>query len=162
MNLRILKKLSKRAAPLLSLLGDDRQQFPAERCENYTHTCGHDRKHWERHGSIHSKPLSSRYLHYLPRHGKRYVTMREPAHPLKGTIMVGAMCGYYEPEWEEETAWESLCNLVIGHFTDWVEVDTGDCTAIDMVVSRDFYYPSEVFKAAEEIIALRRERGEVA
>jgi len=25
----------------------------------------------------------------------------EPHHPRKGTVMVGAMCGYYEPERDE-------------------------------------------------------------
>ena len=37
MNLRTLKKLSKRAARYLPILGDNRQQFPAIGDENYHH-----------------------------------------------------------------------------------------------------------------------------
>lgn len=50
------------------------------------------------------------------------------SHPLKGTPMTGAMSGYYEPEWDERTAWEELVNHVgFGHRpegmsdTDWEE-----------------------------------------
>lgn len=151
MNLRILKKLSKRAAPLLAALGDQREQFPAERWESYTSTTGHDRKHWTRNASIHSEPMFRSDLHYLPKHGLRYVAMREPVHPLKGTVMVGEMVGYYEREWEEETAWESLLTRVNEHFTAWTRngpvwhgprLDT----------------PTRVLKAAREIIAGASER----
>lgn len=33
-------------------------------------------------------------------------------HPLAGTPMVGGMSGYYEPEWDEETAYEALHHIV--------------------------------------------------
>ncbi|MEN7529281.1 hypothetical protein [Cupriavidus sp. DL-D2] len=157
MNLRILKKLSKRAAPLLPLLGDDRKQFAADKYESYTCTGGHDRKHWERNRSIHATPLFRNDLHYRPKHGLSYVSMRQPVHPLKGTIMVGAMCGYYEPEWEEETAWESLRSMVLDHFTEWVDVD-GDYVP-EPKLMREFFYPTQVFDAAEEIIEKRALRG---
>jgi len=146
MNLRILKKLSKRAAQLLPLLGDSRGQFPARRGDSYTCTSGHDSKHWERNSTIHVKPLCLGYRTYLPKHGKRYVTMCNPHHPLKGTVMVGEMVGYYEPEWEEETAWESLCTLVRNHFLDWTP---------DGAVWRGprLDTPTRILRAAREIIA---------
>ncbi|OBR52380.1 hypothetical protein [Paraburkholderia tropica] len=146
MNLRILKKLSKRAAPLLVPLGDEREQFAAEKGRNYQHLGGHDRKHWDRMRSIHADaPHGS--IAYLPKHGQRWIHMRTPYHPLKGTVMVGAMCGYYEPEWEEETAWESLSRLVCEHFTDWDENGP--------VFERTFRYPSEILRAAHKLIAAR-------
>ncbi|AJW99616.1 hypothetical protein BM43_3165 [Burkholderia gladioli] len=118
MNLRILKKLSKQAAPLLPLLGDRRKQFPAEKGECYTSTGGHDLKHWERHRVRY--PFE-RDIKYRPASGEYWIVMRPPRHPLKGTVMVGSMEGYYEREWSEETAWESLCRLVCDHFTTWGE-----------------------------------------
>ena len=33
--------------------------------------------------------------------------------------MVGAMVGYYEPEWEEETVWDLLCAWMYCSTTDW-------------------------------------------
>ena len=38
--------------------------------------------------------------------------------------MVGAMSGYYEPEWDEETAWEALRKAVFWHY---VEIDDDGC-----------------------------------
>jgi hypothetical protein len=119
-NLRILKKLSKRAAPLLPLLGDDRKQFKAEKGDSYTSVRGHDFKHWERMRSVHGDTFRGT-IKYRPKHGRGWIAMMEPPHPLKGTVMVGEMVGYYEPEWEEHTAWEALHRLVIEYFTDWNE-----------------------------------------
>lgn len=48
MNLRTLKKLFKRAAPWLPLLGDNREQFCAEAHNNYHGCFIGDRKHRER------------------------------------------------------------------------------------------------------------------
>ncbi|WP_186275820.1 hypothetical protein [Burkholderia gladioli] len=141
MNLRILKKLSKQAAPLLPLLGDRREQFPAEKGDCYTSTTGHDRKHWERMRALY--PFEGD-IKCRPAQGMHWIVMREPRHPLKGTIMVGSMVGYYEREWCEETAWESLCCLVSDHYTDWNEhgpVWTGPKLG----------YPSQVLRAARAI-----------
>ncbi len=81
MNLRILKKLSKKAAPLLMHFDHRGELFLAQRGENY-------------HGLV------------IERHPK--VKEWSAVHPLKGTPMVGAMEGYYEPEWSERTAWDEL------------------------------------------------------
>jgi hypothetical protein len=93
MNLRTLKKLSKRSAAILSAhYGKDIPEiFLAERGENY-------------HGVVIRCP-----------HGKSGESLDLCDchwHPLKGTPMLGATTGYYEPEWSEKTAWEWLQDLV--------------------------------------------------
>lgn len=145
MNLRILKKLSKRAAPLLHQLGDAREQFRAERGESYQSLGGHDRKHWER--TRVRNPLRRRgNFTYRPKDGKNWILMREPSHPLKGTVMVGERAGYYEPEWEEETAWEALHRALANHFTEWTEDGP---TWVGPRLSS----PTQVFTAAERVVA---------
>ncbi len=158
MNLRILKKLSKRAAPLLSMLGDDRVQFRADdSCKSFTNIGGHDFKHWDRMSVPHGNPSLGSFK-YLPRHGLRWIVMSEPWQPWKGTVMVGESVGYYEPEWEEETAWEALQRAVVEHFTDWNEDGP--------IALRKFDTPGDYFRAAHEIIAeaalakARQEAGE--
>lgn len=115
MNLRILKKLSKRAAPLLPLLGDGRQQFAAD-------------------------PDDSGYISTKVESRDKYPMA------LKGTIMVGGMSGYYEPEWDEESAWCALRQLVHWHF---IEVD-GE--TLKVTPTRRLRTPSEIFKAAHEML----------
>lgn len=150
MNLRILKKLSKRAAPLLVELGDDRQQFHADKCDNYTGLLIRDRKHFERMRSPHGDPSGREGSIKRPARDKHggYISMWPPHSPRKGTIMVGATSGYYEPEWDEETAWEALSNRVHADLTDWSE---------DGPVTRPtFRHPGEIFAAAKDLIAERR------
>ena len=153
MNLRTLKKLSKRAAPLLPQLGDDRQQFPAERGDNYTGRIIWDRKHWER-SNCHPtyEPISEGEIVYATRAGRR-VVMRWPCHPRKGTVMVGAVSGYYEPEWDEETAWEALSKLVRMEFTDWTPELADEMEPA--VLLRPLDTPSAIFRAAADLLASR-------
>jgi hypothetical protein len=115
MNQRILKKLSKRAAHLLPLLGDNRKQFRAE-------------------------PDDSGYFKTAVKTRDRY------AMALKGTVMVGAVSGYYEPEWDEETAWCALSQLVRWHF---IEVD-GE--TLQVTPTRPLRNPSQIFKAAHDML----------
>lgn len=144
MNLRIHKKLSKRAAPLLAALGDSRDQFPAQKWECYACTGRCDWKHWER--SRARYPLDRRgERKWRPKDGKNWIVMCCPDHPWKGTIMVGSMEGYYEREWEEESAWQSLCNRIFDHFTDWGE----DGAIYTGPVLRN---PTQIFAAAHDII----------
>ena len=150
MNLRTLKKLSKRAAPLLPLLGDDRKQFPAERWDNYTGLLIMDRKHWERGRSVHDGLYDEREIKTPARDGNGWICMHPPHHPRKGTTMVGALSGYYEPEWDEETAWEALEKTVMVHFTDWhPDHDVPPLT-------RRLDTPSDVLRAAKDMIAENR------
>lgn len=149
MNLRTLKKLSKKAAPLLPLLGDDRNQFRAAhhmQCKNYFHTIILERKHWERGRSVHGDPLRHLERKSLAKDGQGWVWRAPPSHPRKGTIMVGSMYGYYEPEWEEETAWEALCSLVRTYFSDW------DPEKENVVLTRYFERPGDIIRAAHEMI----------
>ncbi|MBN9033724.1 MAG: hypothetical protein BGO05_26230 [Rhizobiales bacterium 63-7] len=171
MNLRILKKLCKRAAPLLLQLGDDREQFPSEKWENYHGTFIGDRKHWDRgrcHPSYEGRngwgtPRGAEVV-FTTRAGRRIV-MGPPVHPRKGTIMVGAPSGYYEPEWDEQCAWSALESLVLDHFTDWDLVErwqerefaSEDAEKFEWPVggalTRDLSSVSLIFAAAREIIA---------
>lgn len=153
MNLRILKKLSKRAAPLLPLLQDGREQFASEKHDNYH---GYiylimDRTCWERGRSVHADLISQGEIKKPAADGKGWVYMRPPSHPLKGTMMVGGMSGYYEPEWDEECCWSALEALVRAHFTDW-DPDHDDVPPL----TRDLSTPSKVFAAAHDLIAESR------
>lgn len=143
MNLRILKKLSKRAAPLLPLLGDAREQFRAEREDSYTGLLIRERKHFERGRSRDAAAFREGEVRYLAKDGNGFVCIYPPSHPREGTIMVGATSGYYEPEWVEETAWEALSSLVHHHFATWDERGP---------TWRKFRNPREIFDAAREIL----------
>ncbi len=157
MNLRILKKLSQRAASYLPLLGDKREQFAATEGENYHGLVIHARKHWERCESVHADTFSRDEIVLAPRcrAGTRlpFIKLRPPHHPWPGTIMVGSIEGYYEPEWSEETAWGALDGLVRDHFFDYQAER----------LTRRLHGPSDIFKAADEMIAAAsdaaRERG---
>lgn len=144
-SLRTLKKLSKRAAALLPLAGDDREQFRAERYENYTGTRISARKHWERSGC---HPTYTGWGEQIVRETRagRKVVLSPPSHPLKGTIMVGAVSGYYEPEWDEETAWDALRSLVYWHFMEY-----GDGEGKPRP-TRTLRTPRQVFQAADDMI----------
>lgn len=148
-NLRILKKLSKRAAPLLTRLGDHREQFRAEPHENYTGLIIPDRKHFERFRSVHDQVCRQGETKWPARDGRGgFIGMYPPHHPTAGTVMVGATTGYYEPEWEEETAWEALETWVRHHFMEYPKDEDGVPT-----LTRRLDTPSHVFAAAAEMIA---------
>lgn len=143
MNLRILKKLSKRAAPLLPVLGDRREQFRSEKHDNYHGYLIKDRKHWERGRSTHADTHGD-MIKRAARDGQGWVYARPPHHPRKGTVMVGAVSGYYEPEWDEECAWKAFEDFICAHFTDW-EADPPKAI-------RRLRMPSDILRAAAELI----------
>ncbi|WP_408585962.1 hypothetical protein [Novosphingobium sp.] len=153
MNLRILKKLSKRAAVYLPLLGDHREQFRSERDDNYHGMHIRARKHFERCPSIHTDTYGNDEIVIAPRsragHRWPYIKVRPPVHPRRGTIMVGATTGYYEPEWDEECAWSALDKLVLCHFTDWSDWE-------HLRPTRNLNTPAAVFAAADVML---REHG---
>lgn len=150
-NLRILKKLSKRAAPLLPLLGDNREQFLSEAGDNYHGMLIRARKHWERCPSVHTDCIREGEFVTAPkrRAGSRYpyIKVYPPSHPWPRTAMVGAISGYYEPEWDEESAWAALSTYVHYHFSDWDEDGS--------TPRRRIRTPRDVFRAAHDIIAER-------
>lgn len=155
MNLRILKKLSARAAPYLAKLGDTRQQFKAEKGENYTGLIITARKHWERCPSVHADTTGRRCIVLQPkcRAGTKwpYVKVYDARQPRKGTAMIGGMSGYYEPEWDEQTAWEALETLVGNHFTDVVFDIKKD--RHELVSTRNLSSIGAIFAAADEMVA---------
>ncbi|WEA24044.1 hypothetical protein [Rhizobium binxianense] len=157
MNLRVLKKLSKRAAGYLSKMGDTRQQFPSERGDNYHGWLVTDRKHWDRRRTHLKFEPRNEYrdrrgaeILHRTRSGKPLL-ISPPTHPRKGTVMVGCTSGYYEPEWDEECAWRALDNLVRGHFTDWEKMEE-ESLPFGGALMRDLSTPSLMFKAADEML----------
>lgn len=148
MNLRILKKLSKRAAPMLPAMGDTRQQFAARKWENYGCPTGMDRKHWDRTRSCHDE-IWGEMIKTPAADGRGWIAIRAPSQPRKGTIMVGSMEGYYEPEWNETSAWLAFEDLLYIHYTDW-EAEAKDETA---GLLRPLDTVSQKFAAARDMIA---------
>jgi len=162
MNLRILKKLSKRAAPLLIALGDRRERFPNDRWEGHTSSTGHERKHWER-GNSRSRIDFHGYVYWQARSGLGNPYMHQPDHPLKGTIMLGWTVGYETPEWEEDDAWTLLEREVRGHWEEFREIpgteDEMGCPEHEWVIHRRFRNPSAILRAVPELIeACRKEQ----
>lgn len=104
------------------------------------------RKHWERGWSVHDEVYFDE-IKTPAKNGRGWTYVKPPSHPRKGTIMVGAMEGYYEPEWSEQTAYEALCDIVFMEFTDWRE-ESQDLT-------RPLNNPSLIFAAAAGLIANR-------
>jgi hypothetical protein len=157
MNLRILKKLSKRAAPLLPLLGDTREQFLAERGENYHGMRITARKDFERTCSVHTDCSREGEFVIAPkcRAGSRlpYVKVYPPYHPREGTIMVGGMSGYYEPEWDEESAYGALCEILVWTFFDY------NPQTDEMWPTRRLRTPTDVFAAAHDLIAEQKKEA---
>lgn len=155
MNLRILKKLSKRAAPLLAKLGDDRDQFRARHPNKDSCHIGiriNDRKHWERGWSAHNTIIFDE-IKWPARDGKGWLYMRPPSSPRKGTIMVGSMRGYYEPEWEEQSAYEALLDLMHSAAFECCEHEPDPDDGYSSVMALDLSTPAKLFKAAQELIA---------
>jgi hypothetical protein len=154
MNLRIIKKLSKRAAPLLTRLGHTEEPFRAEKWENYHGINPEliDRKHWERMRSLNGGVVFG-WIKKRPAKGDHWIAIIPPAHALKGTIMVGRMSGYYEPEWEEQCAYIALCNLVADYFTEYDE------EANELTITRDLSSPSLVFAAARVALVVSEARN---
>lgn len=73
--------------------------------------------------------------------------------------MVGAMSGYEEPEWEEQTAYEALIDAVHMEFTDWGALASAGDEGEDSdrpIMLRDLSTPTAVFAAAAEMIAAAR------
>lgn len=150
MNLRILKKLSKRVKPLIYGKSSGLEFFLADSHDNYTNTHGHDRKHWERMQSGNSECFFKKDIKIKTKNG--FILMSEQyIHPWKNTEMVGWMSGYEEPEWEEETAWDRFCSNIWYKFNDYVEVDgcndQDGYPKFEWKSKRKLNNPSDYFKA---------------
>lgn len=104
MNPRILKKLTKKAEPIIVALGLTRglTRVVSDANGDVETCCKVDRKHRMRYPS----GRISDYFDMLP-----------------GTIGYGGMSGYYEPEWDDKCCWSILKDHVFESFTDW-----GSCT----------------------------------
>lgn len=168
MNLRILKKLSKRASPLLVALGgylrgNEITHFTAGAWgdEGHTSSIGHDRKHWDRSPAVHDEPLHGSIVR-RPRDPTRsdsrypFIHIRNPWTAWPGTPMVGWTSGYECPEWEERTAWEHLTHLVWDDVAEYVP-DPEDDEGLGMVVVARQYLrnPAEILRHAASMAAAK-------
>lgn len=153
MNLRILKKLSKQAAPILKALKSHGEIFIADDgC--YTGSIRHDQKHLERSRALYPCWGLHGTRYYMPRHGLSHVSLHGPSTVWPGTVMIGAMYGYETPEWEEEDAWTALRSHVFDHFTDIVEKPRpGDIYPdYEFIRTRKLANPSQILRAAQDIV----------
>jgi len=113
MNLRILKKLSKKAVPLLAHFDiEPHRQFLAEKGDSYTGLLIMDRSCWDRGRSVHDECAWEGMRKKPAADGNGWVWMRPPHNVLKGTPMVGRIVGHEEPEWDERTALEELMECI--------------------------------------------------
>lgn len=156
MNLRILKKLSKRAALLLLQIDDRGEHFRADPDEGTGHIgiLIKDRKHWVRGRSVHDDCYSERMIKNPARDGNGWVYMTPDfTMARRGTMMVGGMDGGMQSEWSERSAWEALCELVFWNFVN-VYVDSSMDGRAEP--TRPLDTPSQIFKAAADMIAERQ------
>ncbi|CAN7334668.1 hypothetical protein LJR143_001703 [Pseudoxanthomonas sp. LjRoot143] len=165
MNLRILKKLSKRAAPLLLQLEKcpymgTLDHYPASRGEGCVQSSGFDRKHWDRCESAHRDLFRQTDILTEPsrRAGLRYpyVKLSEPDTCWDGTPLVGWSSGYETPEWDERTAWEYLEDLVFGDGMDVVLNPAGNGADVpdhDYIQTLRLPNPAAVLRHARVMVA---------
>lgn len=158
MNLRVLKKLSKRAAPYLAKLGDSREIFASNERAGGIATLITERKHmrrWPRPKAI-NRVSDGPHDIVARRPGGGVTVFRQPSDPRKGTLMVGSMSGHETPEWDEEDCWQALRSIVFAHFTDWDLMEAGGSSSpARPLIQRDLSSPSMVFKAADELVSTR-------
>lgn len=160
MNLRILKKLSKRAAPIVAELVKNQHYdlFKAVCGENFTNTYRHDRKHWERSYSRHGESCFQRDIKLKPRNGEGYILLSQQyLHPWANTEMIGWTYGYETPEWEEETTWDSFTTYVfngVGRYEPIPNTENEEGFSDHRwVLKRKLKNPSDYFKAFSELKA---------
>ncbi len=154
MNLRILKKLSKRAEVLLPRINRNLpEMYKAENSEEcYTSSSGHERKHHERNRALYPTWGLSGTRYYMPRHGLSHVELRQPDCVLKGNVMLGWMDGYEEREWEEDDAWSVLRDSVFNHYTDIIHnTSIDDFGGYEFRRTRKLNNPAQILKAALDI-----------
>lgn len=101
MNPRILKKLSKKAEPIIAALGLTKG---LERCLS-----GHE-------GDVETCVVVDL------KHRTRYPGGRfgDSFEQIPGVVGYGEMSGYYEPEWRDRCCWSILKDFVFESFDEWI------------------------------------------
>lgn len=130
MNPRILKKLTRRADPIVrKLTKQHRIVVGYDDCESV--------ETYQR--------VEEKYLDRWNGEPNKYGYFRQ----LKGTVGYGEMSGYYEPEWSDKDAYSWLSSYLLYRFTDWskVDEDSGEYPMPDV----DLSTPSAVFACAEKL-----------
>lgn len=129
MNSRILKKLCKRAAPLLKELGDDGRQY---------YSCSEDSDSTV--GFFEAVRCEQKsVIRYRGNIKSNYIKI------FKNTIGVTYVSGYWEPEYTSISAWDSLSALVAARFTRFEPEG--------MSLTRKLQNPTAVFNGAVDLIA---------
>ena len=131
MNPRILKKLSKRADPIVAQI-TQLERFVTRPGDDIDSSQRVERKYVDR---WFGKP--NKHGYFLP---------------LKGTVGYGQTTGYYEEEWEEDDAYSVLKRIVESYFTDWssFDFDSGDYPQLTVRLK----WPSDIFKHATDLLTL--------
>jgi hypothetical protein len=163
-NLRILKKLSKRAAPLLAALDDPRRggskHFVSDANDpGNASTGGHDRKHWERSHAVHGDAFGDAIAMRVRNPGSArypFIHVRPPYNVWPGTPMVGWTSGYEEPEWEEHDAWAHLCDIVFWATHDVAWGDEGEADVVPLERCRN---PRDILMKARSLVAEKQRSG---
>lgn len=159
MNLRILKKLSKRAVPYLEAL--EYEIFLAVNGGNDVAHIVRDMTRLSRSHAVHGNVINRcKHVAILTpkcREGTKYpfLHLRYPSSPLKGTPMIGRMCGGEQPEWEEMPAYFELLEIVKGRHFEY-DPDSGATWC-----SRPLRTPAQVFSAADDMMAEKRPASQV-
>jgi len=128
-NLRILKKLSKKAAPLLIELGYDRESIVAEE-EGCVDVVINDQNDWRR--LVYWAPLS------------------EPMDTLRNTMTVWHVD--YWGEGDQVTAWCELSTLVFYHYADWESAKHSPDGMPSPELTIKLRNPADVLNAARRMV----------
>ena len=134
MNQRILKKLCKKAVPIIERLGINNglEKVVVGR---------YGLESLDTHATV-GKKYIDRWFGVPNTYG--YFTM------LNGTVGYGAMSGYYEPEWWDLDAWSMLRSYVIDSFSDG-DNHEGGVHHNSRVPNKVYKLPSEVLKVAANL-----------
>lgn len=153
MNRRIMKKLSKRAVPVLRKLGDTRDVIERSMPDDGYIEQLIERKHWERMTVQHDHPPACANDIKTPtkKNGRWVILSQSYVGVLPCTPLMSWMSGYEEPEWETSTAYDALCDYVHFHLMDYSQVD--DDGVPIMIQRHDLSTPRKVFNAAEKLVA---------
>lgn len=166
MNLRILKKLSKRAAPLLiEIDGDDRAHWVTSDGDGEIEIGGMDRKHMDRIRTYYQEPTSMFTVIVPARRdigGRSHIALYGPHTPLPGTPMLSWSGGYFDDDGVTLSAWETLERRADDAVIDFVE-DGKDDEGFPIhrrVVLRHLRNPSDILRQARAM-AITAKAGRV-
>lgn len=140
MNPRILKKLTRKAEPIIIALGltkglervESGPDGDVETC------CTVDRKH---------------------RWRSRNVAFSHHFNQMHGTVGYGCVSGYDEPEWDDDCCWSILAGYVFESFTDWENYNGEDGGPKNHCPHKLKRNTAAILKYSRELAFAKRERS---